>query len=512
MPVPSLITDLSQTASSNYPQGSDSPSTLDDVQRAVSSFVAMLRDGKGFTNAVTIASATTTDIGGQNALSVEISGTTTITSFGTSYNGPRFIRFTGALTLTHSSTILILPTAANITTAAGDTAIAIPTQAGTGWAVISYTRASGAALTSPTDYLNTTRIDVASASTVDLTTNAPNTRHIRITGTTAITAFTIAVGLCYFVTFSGATTLTNGSGLVTQTGANILTAAGDTCIIRATAANTVEILSYSSVAAKPRTFPSVRQTVISGPVDSSGLPSFGGSTGSTTVTASGTLIATAANGFDVQGAYDLTGSITNPSWTGLSTNGTMYLYLDISSTGTATTGSTTLSPVYQSGGTYSTINNQFTFNTQEMVGKVGNGSTAAQTYRVFVGEVTVSGGVVTVITWYSLQGRYQIPLTAMTASNTAMSWSHNVGVIPREFQVRARCVVAANNNAVGDEFTVPLTTDPANGNLQPGLTINTKVVRFYFTTLYVADATTGSVVSLVSNTNYNWTGYVMRGW
>jgi hypothetical protein len=218
----------------------------------------MLRDGKGFTNAITLASATTTDIGGQNALSVEISGTTTITSFGTSYNGPRFIRFAGALTLTHSSTILILPTAANITTAAGDTAIAIPTQAGTGWAVISYTRASGAAL-SATDYLNTTRIDVASASTVDLTANAPNTRHIRITGTTAITAFTIAAGLCYFVTFSGATTLTNGAGLVTQTGANILTAAGDTCIIRATAANTVEVLSYV-----PAANPAVLRSYLSG--------------------------------------------------------------------------------------------------------------------------------------------------------------------------------------------------------------------------------------------------------
>ena len=55
MPTPTLITDLSQTAASNYPQGSDSPATLDDTQRAHGGFIATLRDGKGFTNPVTIA-------------------------------------------------------------------------------------------------------------------------------------------------------------------------------------------------------------------------------------------------------------------------------------------------------------------------------------------------------------------------------------------------------------------------------------------------------------------------
>lgn len=98
-----------------------------------------------------------------------------------------------------------------------------------------------------TDYLNATRIDVASASTVDLTSSAPNTRHINITGTTTITGFTVAAGQCYFVRFDNALTLTSGASLVTQTGASITTVAGDTCILRATAANTVEVLSYCRV-------------------------------------------------------------------------------------------------------------------------------------------------------------------------------------------------------------------------------------------------------------------------
>ena len=167
----------------------------------------------------------------------------------------------------------------------------------------------------------------------------------------------------------------------------------------------------------------VRQTVLSGPVDSNGFAAFGGSTGSTTVTASGTLKATAAAGGDA----NYTGSIVNPSWTGLSTNGTMFLYLDITSGGVVTTGSTTLEPTYQWGGTYSTSNLQNTFNIQEMTMKVGNGSTASQVYRVFVGEVTVAGSVVTAITWYELMARYNSALQAVPSASSSTSFNHNIG-------------------------------------------------------------------------------------
>jgi hypothetical protein len=91
-----------------------------------------------------LASAATTDIGLQNTNFLRVTGTTTITSFGTNYNGPRFLRFAGALTLTNSAT-LILPGAANITTVAGDTLIAIPkATSGTadGWQVVAYQRNS----------------------------------------------------------------------------------------------------------------------------------------------------------------------------------------------------------------------------------------------------------------------------------------------------------------------------------------------------------------------------------
>jgi len=92
--------------------------------------------------------------------------------------------------------------------------------------------------------VDTLRVDIASAATVNLTTGAASTRNINITGTTSISAFTVAAGLLYFARFAASLTLTNGANIVTQTGANIVTQAGDTCILRATAANTVEVVSY----------------------------------------------------------------------------------------------------------------------------------------------------------------------------------------------------------------------------------------------------------------------------
>jgi len=76
--------------------------------------------------ATTLASATTTDLGNAGSHVVEISGTTTITSFGSNAIYQEclyFIQFEDILTLTHNASSLILPGGANITTAAGDCAI-----------------------------------------------------------------------------------------------------------------------------------------------------------------------------------------------------------------------------------------------------------------------------------------------------------------------------------------------------------------------------------------------------
>ena len=82
-----------------------------------------------------VPAAATTDIGAQLSTLINVTGAATITSFGTNYNGPRFLRFAGVCTLINSAT-LELPGGANITTAAGDSCIAVPLgNPATGWRV-----------------------------------------------------------------------------------------------------------------------------------------------------------------------------------------------------------------------------------------------------------------------------------------------------------------------------------------------------------------------------------------
>ncbi len=127
---------------------------LTALEAALESYVDLaiddLRDYLTEGPEVSVASAATTTIGGLDSARVLITGTTGITSFGTVYQGPIFLRFADVLTLTHSAT-LVLPTSANITTAANDYAVLVPNSATpTGWRVAVYQRASGESLVVPT--------------------------------------------------------------------------------------------------------------------------------------------------------------------------------------------------------------------------------------------------------------------------------------------------------------------------------------------------------------------------
>jgi len=83
------------------------------------------------------------DLGAQTTDAIRITGTTTVTSFGTVAAGTaRIVYFQGALTLTHNATSLILPGAANITTAANDRLTALSLGSGN-WIVTDYTKADG---------------------------------------------------------------------------------------------------------------------------------------------------------------------------------------------------------------------------------------------------------------------------------------------------------------------------------------------------------------------------------
>jgi hypothetical protein len=333
------------------------------------------------------------------------------------------------------------------------------------------------------------------------------------TFTLALTAAaTLADGFIFYVknTGSGVITIDPNSTEQIDAATTITLAAGEGAIVFCDGAAFFTIgrpTTSSATVAVP-----VRQTVLGGPVDANGLPNFGGSTGSTTVTMSGTLTATAANGFGAAGAVDVVGQGTNLSWGSLSTNGTMYLYVDIAA-GALTAGSGTLAPTYQWGGTYSTTSGQFTFNIQEMVAKVGNGATAAQTNRVYVGEVTVAGGVVTAITWYALMGRYVGAAVAVPAAGTATTWAHKLGVIPRHTNVVLVCVTGEYNYVTGDEVDhVRFFVESASRNWQvKNARANSVTVNAAGGNPAIANATTGAYVN-ITPANWNFRFEAWRGW
>ena len=90
--------------------------------------------------------------------------------------------------------------------------------------------------------------NIASAATTNLTAATGNLVHI--TGTTTISAFTLALGAERSVIFDGALTLINSSGLSLPSGANIVTAAGDCALVRGDS-NGAVVTHYQRVSGGP---------------------------------------------------------------------------------------------------------------------------------------------------------------------------------------------------------------------------------------------------------------------
>lgn len=133
---------------------------------------------------VVLASAATTDIGAAAGNLVTISGTTTITSFGTVAAGAqRTVTFTGALTLTHNAASLILPGGQNIATTAGDSLTA-QSLGGGNWRVTGYQRANGSA-----PFANIPVISQAAGFTLDASYIG---KLVQLTGTATLAVAAIA--------------------------------------------------------------------------------------------------------------------------------------------------------------------------------------------------------------------------------------------------------------------------------------------------------------------------------
>lgn len=101
-----------------------------------------------------LASASTVDLGSVPQTFITVTGTASITSFGSSAKPGtvHILKFSGALTLTHNATSLILPNnGSNISVAVGGQAIALYLGGGN-WTVVSYASADGSALNQSSNF------------------------------------------------------------------------------------------------------------------------------------------------------------------------------------------------------------------------------------------------------------------------------------------------------------------------------------------------------------------------
>ena len=154
MPIPSVIGDLSATASLNSPSGSENVSTSDDYLRSIQAIVKTVYDAQQTTNGLkanaadylalaggtmtgdlvmsgasiietegaAVASATTADIWATDGNTRHVTGSVTITSFGTAPQaGARMkLIFDGTPQLTQSANLNLNAGGSNITIEAGD--------------------------------------------------------------------------------------------------------------------------------------------------------------------------------------------------------------------------------------------------------------------------------------------------------------------------------------------------------------------------------------------------------
>jgi microcystin-dependent protein len=195
----------------------------------------------------TLASAATVDLcNGVPQAYITVSGTTSITSFGSTCNAGHIktVTFSGILTLTYNATSLIIPGAANVVTAAGDQAIVVSLGSGN-WQVLAYTPASGTALINPSvdigDIIFTAALAAPSAKYLFAYGQAISrtTYATYLTAITSTQSVTRTNGSPTLTGFSDTTQIANGGAAVEgsgiATGAYIVSCTSTTCTMSANA-------------------------------------------------------------------------------------------------------------------------------------------------------------------------------------------------------------------------------------------------------------------------------------
>lgn len=236
MAIPTKISDLSVTAASNNPQGSENiGNTLDDYMRAYQSIIRQESLDKEWVTPATVpvyVSATSIKVSGSDVTGIYIPG--------------RRVKITGSVTGTiygkiltsvfsTDTTITILFDSGSLSNEALTTLLSSFRGGITG-------ALPGSNRSFDFDLSTLHGGNVASASTINLDQATGNI--IDITGTTDISTITLAEGRLRTVRFTGILNLINSSNLAMPNAANLATADGDFAIFVGYASGVVRCVMY----------------------------------------------------------------------------------------------------------------------------------------------------------------------------------------------------------------------------------------------------------------------------
>jgi len=250
----------------------------------------------------------------------------------------------------------------------------------------------------------------------------------------------------------------------------------------------------------------VRQTVQGGPITASGYPDFLPATDADlslvtqNISASAPFVVCASQGFGL-GSDRIGVSTANLTFT--CQNGTNYLYVDVSSAGVITTGTTLTAPVYSP--SLATGTNTFNYTTMTMY---SSGTTKA--WRVFVGEAIAAAGAVTSTIAYAYNGIYESANYGLAVSSS-YTVNHNVGC-PSTKTTTMVCTTTDGTYAVGYEFLAP-SMDPQGytfGHTGVSISVNTYISLVAANAIYVVDYSTPNDGKLLDYANWKLKTTVKR--
>lgn len=262
----------------------------------------------------------------------------------------------------------------------------------------------------------------------------------------------------------------------------------------------------------------VRQTIREGALDTSGLPTFLTIGAGLSIDIAATAIPIIVHVAGGSSSLDRIGTLSiDTNLAGLTDNATNYLYMDVDINGSVTLGATVTEPIYQFAGTPSVVLDDYTFNVSEMTSYLGDGATANKVYRYFFGMAVTSGGSVTSVVAYALNGYYTSALTPLPSTNTLQNFNHNIGINP-EFLIweyTGVITVAVGNLAIGDKIKYIYSYDAASRSidLKIGMTKYGATIGGITNSGFRAvDPVTFSAVLALTTANCSTYQTIKRGW